>query len=112
MAEKTEIKLELAFPYKITINPTVNGGCIVNVGCARLSYSTPARMLTDLKKYLADPQGYEQAFYECNKIRGENTLAAPEQPSGQTGAQIPEDTAPDQERAEATSEQEQAESSE
>lgn len=67
MSSKSVLKLELAFPYEINIIPTVNGGCIVNVGCARLSYSTPARMLTDLKKYLADPEEYEKAFNECNK---------------------------------------------
>jgi len=98
MTSKKEIKLELAFPYDIKIIPTVNGGCIVNVGCARLSYSTPARMLIDLKKYLADPQGYEKAFYECNKSI--SAVAEPERPSltgGQTVEEIPE-TAPDDTR--------------
>lgn len=76
MSSKTEIKLELAFPFDITIIPTVNGGCIVNVGCARLSYSTPARMLIDLKKYLADPKGYEKAYNECNKPPQDSEVAS------------------------------------
>jgi hypothetical protein len=81
MPSKTEIKVELAFPYDIRIIPTVNGGCIVNLGCAQLSYSTPARMIIDLKKYLAEPEKYEKAYYECNKIRpsGSNALAVPGQ---------------------------------
>lgn len=97
-SEAKEIKLELAFPYDINIIPTVNGGCIVNVGCARLSYQTPARMITDLKKYLADPEGYEKAFNECNKLRAAD---GPERPSltrrsvgaGQVVEQL--ETAPD-----------------
>jgi hypothetical protein len=125
-SEKKGIKLELAFPYDIQITPTVNGGCIVNVGCVQLSYSTPARMLIDLKKYLADPQGYEKAYNECNKTRGSgNALARPEQPSlmdahsrrtGEIVEEItekpspPEDTGPDQEAT--AGQQEQAEKTE
>lgn len=100
MSSKSVLKLELAFPYEINIIPTVNGGCIVNVGCARLSYSAPARMITDLKKYLADPEGYEKAFNECNKAR-EVAGMTPERPSltrrsegaGQVVEQL--ETAPD-----------------
>lgn len=108
MPSRTELKLELAFPYEIHITPTVNGGCIVNVGCAQLSYQTPARMLTDLKKYLAEPEKYEKAYNECNKTRGGNALVEREaRPSlvagsGRTVEAIPEDTEqsePAQERA-------------
>jgi len=93
-SEKKEVKLELAFPYDINIVPTVNGGCIVNVGCARLSYSTPASMLTDLKKYLADPQGHEKAYNECSKNRGAEVASETPRPSvigsGRTHEEIPE----------------------
>lgn len=127
MTSKAEIKLELAFPFDIQITPTVNGGCIVNVGCAQLSYSTPARMLIDLKKYLADPKGYEKAYMECNKTRGGEVASdtprpslggsggrigqIPEQPEAQENRRDPEDHPGDRERREGEkNEQEQADS--
>ena len=64
-----ELKFELPFPYDIQIQPTVNGGCIVRVGCATLSYSNTNKMITDLRKYLADPEAHEKAYNECQRNR-------------------------------------------
>jgi hypothetical protein len=50
------------FPHEIKIIPTVNGGVIVLIGCATLSYSNPAKMLSAMREYIKDPEGIEKNY--------------------------------------------------
>ena len=102
MSENTvpdsKLKFELAFPYNIQIEPTVNGGVIVRVGCAQLTYENTNKMLRALKDYFADPEAAERAYNACNALRaGPNEVAtAPPTPtlrgSGNIRAPDPEYT--------------------
>lgn len=76
----SDLKFELAFPYRIIIEPTVNGGVIVSVGCAQLSYENTNKMLKALKQYFADPEAVEKAYCKCNALRaGGGPVAVPDQ---------------------------------
>lgn len=66
---ESKLKFELAFPYDIRISPTVNGGAIIRVGCAELSYDNTNKMLKALREYFADPEAAEAAYCKCNALR-------------------------------------------
>jgi hypothetical protein len=46
----------------ITIKASENNGFIVEVGCARLSYSDHYEMCRDLADYLSNPEKFEAAY--------------------------------------------------
>lgn len=48
--------------YDIHIRHTINGGVIVKVGCAELSFSSPEDMMDIMKQYYADPKGMEKEY--------------------------------------------------
>jgi len=50
--------------YVINIEPTANQGFIVNIGCARLAYANKEDLIAGISKYLNDPQGMEEAYYQ------------------------------------------------
>jgi len=79
----SNLKFELAFPYNIQIEPTVNGGVIVRVGCAQLTYENTNKMLKALKEYFSDPEAAEKAYNACNALRagGGEVATAPPQPT-------------------------------
>jgi len=72
---KSKLQFALAFPYNIQIEPTVNGGVLVRVGCAQLTYENTNKMLKALKQYFADPEAAEKAYNACNALK-----AGPEAP--------------------------------
>jgi hypothetical protein len=61
------MQFELAFPYDIQITPTVNGGVIVRVGCAELSYTSTNKLLTALREYFKDPEQAEKDYHAARK---------------------------------------------
>jgi hypothetical protein len=52
--------------YDIKIRHTVNGGVIVKVGCAELSFSNPEDMMDVMKQYYENPQEMEKLFNKSN----------------------------------------------
>jgi hypothetical protein len=50
--------------YDIHIRHTVNGGIIVKVGCAELSFSSPEHMLEIMKQYYENPLEIMKQYYE------------------------------------------------
>lgn len=48
--------------YNINIRHTINGGVIVKVGCAELSFSSPADMMDVMEQYYEDPEGMERLY--------------------------------------------------
>lgn len=48
--------------YDINITHTANGGMIVRVGCATLSFSNPEDMMDAMKQYYENPDGMEKQF--------------------------------------------------
>ena len=63
---KTGVKM--IKPHRdITIRQCVNGGWILQIGCAKLPYSDITTMLSAIKKYTKDPDKLEK---EYNKLNG------------------------------------------
>ncbi len=48
--------------YDINITHTANGGMIVRVGCATLSFSNPEDMMDIMKQYYENPDGMEKQY--------------------------------------------------
>lgn len=59
------MKFKKKIDHDITITPTVNGGFIVKVGCATLVYRLASELVSDLGKYLEDPEGVEKEYREA-----------------------------------------------
>lgn len=71
--------------YPISIRPALNGW-IVEVGCQTLTFNSKVTMLTELNKYMDDPEGTEK-FYRENAVNRKITLvrAAPADPPPPVG---------------------------
>lgn len=48
--------------YDINLRHTINGGIIVKVGCAELSFTSPEDMMDVMKQYYEDPKGMEKLY--------------------------------------------------
>lgn len=107
------MQFELAFPYDIQITPTVNGGVIVRVGCAELSFTSTNKLLTALREYFKDPEQAEKDYHAARKAShgpmatdgrlvagsGRTVEEIPERPIEQNEAEVAsEETGPDEER--------------
>ena len=60
------MKFEKISKYDINIRHTVNGGVIVRVGCAELSFSNPEDMIDVMKQYYENPQEMEKKYIQSN----------------------------------------------
>jgi hypothetical protein len=58
------MKLKKRISRDITIKASENNGFIVEVGCARLSYSDHHEMCRDLADYLSNPEKCEKVYNE------------------------------------------------
>ena len=67
--------------YNINITHTVNGGCIVKIGCGRAVFTDHNAMLIALKEYYDDPEGMEKKYYDIQK----NDCCEEAAPGGPTG---------------------------
>lgn len=61
------MKLGKVIKYKITIEPTLNNGFIVKVGCGLFGYSSSGNLLNALDEYLKNPEKFEK---EYNDLQG------------------------------------------
>ena len=52
--------------YDINITHTVNGGMIVKVGCAVLTFSNPEDMMDVMKQYYENPDEMEKLYNKAN----------------------------------------------
>ena len=55
-----------AIQYNIRIEPTVNDGFIVEVGCVRLVYTDKKDLVADLEAYLDNPERLEKEYYNLD----------------------------------------------
>lgn len=51
-------------PYPVNINPTLNQGFVVQVGCEALAFSTAEALLGFLTEYFRNPQAVVAAYEE------------------------------------------------
>lgn len=64
------MEMKLASQYNVLITHALNGGFVVEVGCARFAYTNSRQLCKDLKLYLDDPQAYEEKYREVtDKMR-------------------------------------------
>ena len=49
-------KFQQMIPHPVKIEPTINNGLKVMVGCAEFYYTSPRRLLLDLEDYLRHPE--------------------------------------------------------
>jgi hypothetical protein len=49
-------------PHDIHISASANGGFLVQVGCVNLVYVNKDALVSDLNKYLHDPEGVAKVF--------------------------------------------------
>jgi len=61
--------------YEIYIRHTINGGCIVNIGCCEISFSNSDDMIDALKEYYSDPDGMEKKY---NLVASNINIPTPE----------------------------------
>ena len=52
--------------YDINITHTVNGGMIVKVGCAVLTFSNPEEMMDVMRQYYENPDEMEKLYNKAN----------------------------------------------
>jgi hypothetical protein len=57
-----DFEFKKASKHNINIRHTVNGGCIIKVGCCEAAFSTPDEMLETLADYYKDPVGMEKRY--------------------------------------------------
>jgi len=53
--------------YNVNITHTINGGCVVKVGCCKAVFTDHNAMLIALKEYYDDPEGMEKEYYKIQK---------------------------------------------
>jgi len=61
------MEFKRASNHDINISHTVNGGMIVKVGCAVLTFSSPEDMMVAMGQFYADPEAMEK---EYNSVMG------------------------------------------
>lgn len=61
------MEFKRAIPYRITIDPTINGGFIVEVGCVKVAYASPEALIKDLAEYLKNPVEVEKEYKKSIK---------------------------------------------
>jgi len=59
------MKFKRSILHKIEISPTPNGGFIVEIGCAKFSYSGHTQLIQDLAEYLENPADIENQYNEA-----------------------------------------------
>lgn len=60
------MKFEKISKYDINIRHTSNGGVIVRIGCAELSFSSPEDMMDVMKQYYENPQEMEKRYIDSD----------------------------------------------
>lgn len=64
------MKMKQLFPWHIEITASVNGGIIVRVGCAQLTYGGSRqeikRFLADARSFLEDPKKAEKEYNQMS----------------------------------------------
>ena len=70
------VEFNRRIPYSVVINPSINNGFIVRVGCAELHYQSVGVMLDDIRDYLEDPDRTIRAYNQAMEV----PLDAPDPP--------------------------------
>jgi len=62
------VEFNRRIPYNVVINPSINNGFVVRVGCAELHYQSVEAMLGDIKDYLVDPDRTIRAYNQAMEV--------------------------------------------
>jgi hypothetical protein len=77
MKGNSNMELKRISKHDINIRHTVNGGMVVNVGCAVLSFSSPEDMIDAMKQYYDNPDEMERKYYATSGPIAEATDTEP-----------------------------------
>ena len=74
------VEFNRRIPYSVVINPSINNGFIVRVGCAELHYQSVGVMLDDIRDYLEDPDRTIRAYNQAMEVPQPQEVRFPDPP--------------------------------
>jgi hypothetical protein len=71
----SQIEFKKISRYDFVIRHTANGGCIVQIGCCEVCFTTPGEMLEALADFYKDPEGMENKYNKFVRTSSNNPIA-------------------------------------
>lgn len=82
------MKLGKRIKYKIEIDPTLNYGFVVKVGCGLFAFSNAKDLQTGLDEYLKNPEKFEKEYNDLQGATAEEVTEQPVQPTQPDDEQV------------------------